>query len=408
MGEIYDYDIAAGNNNDAPPDGFPENMEYAQVNNAARELMAGLARWRAAGFSAATTAGTQPAYTLSSGQNLLAYADGQHFSFLAHATSTGLVTLNVDSVGAVAVRDSRGNQLTTGDIQLGGIYRVVKVSASWRVVGHLSAASLALAASNTLSQAFTTGGSSNAFTITSGSFPAAYANGQLIAFVADRANTGAATLNINGLGAEALEDIDSNALAANDIVTNQVMLACRVAGEWRIFAGLPISLANHVVGTLGIANGGSGQVTAAAAFTAFKQPATDSATGVVEYATTAEVHASPASSDQVMRVRSLNEAANPVGLTDAATIAWNWTDGINFTCTIAGNRIIGNPNFEIPGQWRTILLTGNDATLRTITFGTEFFGDLPVITNINNNNRYLLMIYCWTAGGFAVSAKKVS
>lgn len=47
--------------------------------------------------------------------------------------------------------------------------------------------------------------------------------------------------------------------------------------------------AGTVSGTVAIANGGTGQTTAAAAFGAIKQAATDTATGVVELATSAEV-----------------------------------------------------------------------------------------------------------------------
>ena len=35
-----EWDTNAINNNFTPPDGFPENMNYSQVNNADREKMA--------------------------------------------------------------------------------------------------------------------------------------------------------------------------------------------------------------------------------------------------------------------------------------------------------------------------------------------------------------------------------
>jgi hypothetical protein len=50
-----------------------------------------------------------------------------------------------------------------------------------------------------------------------------------------------------------------------------------------------VSLTTQVTGTLPIANGGTGATTAANAFTALKQVATDAVTGVVELATDAEV-----------------------------------------------------------------------------------------------------------------------
>jgi Lower baseplate protein N-terminal domain len=56
-------------------------------------------------------------------------------------------------------------------------------------------------------------------------------------------------------------------------------------------AGSVTGTAANVSGTVAIANGGTGATTAAAAFTAIKQAATESATGVVELATTAEAAA---------------------------------------------------------------------------------------------------------------------
>ena len=53
----------------------------------------------------------------------------------------------------------------------------------------------------------------------------------------------------------------------------------------------PVALATDVSGTLPIANGGTGQTTAATAFDALKQAATDTYVGAVELATTAEVQA---------------------------------------------------------------------------------------------------------------------
>lgn len=155
-----------------------------------------------------------------------------------------------------------------------------------------------------------------------------------------------------------------------------------------------------------ITDGGTGQSTASGAFGALKQDATESATGVVEFATTAEVRAAGASDNTVMRVRSIREAAAAVALSDAATVAVDWTAGLFFTLTVTANRAIGNPSNGIPGTHRTIYVVGNDGTDRTITFGNQFLGDVPTITDCDSGRGYLLTISCLTSSHFVVSSKR--
>jgi hypothetical protein len=63
------------------------------------------------------------------------------------------------------------------------------------------------------------------------------------------------------------------------------------SGTWGINITGNAATATSVSGVQGIANGGTGQTTAANAFDALKQAATETATGVVELATSAEVAA---------------------------------------------------------------------------------------------------------------------
>jgi len=104
---------------------------------------------------------------------------------------------------------------------------------------------------------------------------------------------------------------------------------------------------------------------------------------------------------------ALTSAAAPVALTDGSTVAVDWTAGINFTLTMAGNHTIGNPTNGIPGTTRTILVQGDDATDRIITFDTQFLGDVPTITDCDSGRWYKLYLDCIATGHFAVSAKKV-
>lgn len=123
--EIYAFDVVAGNNNLTPPDGFPENMQYQQVNDAGRELFAKVARWRKSAFDGTiVTAGTSTAYTLTSGLTG-AITTGMRFTVKAHATSTGPFTLAIDALGARNVVDAIGNQLTIGDWLINSRYEVL-------------------------------------------------------------------------------------------------------------------------------------------------------------------------------------------------------------------------------------------------------------------------------------------
>lgn len=117
MAELADWDVAAANNNSASPDGFPEGMAPSGVNDAAREVMAVLARWFGDTNGALTSAGAANAYTLTLNATITAYAAGQLFCFFANHAATGAATLNVDGVGAKAIKKKHDQAIESGDIE---------------------------------------------------------------------------------------------------------------------------------------------------------------------------------------------------------------------------------------------------------------------------------------------------
>lgn len=80
---------------------------------------------------------------------------------------------------------------------------------------------------------------------------------------------------------------DSVLLTGNQTVAGVKTFSSTIVGSINGNAATATT-AGNVSGTVAIANGGTGQTTAAAAFTALKQAASTTATGVVELATTAE------------------------------------------------------------------------------------------------------------------------
>lgn len=102
----------------------------------------------------------------------------------------------------------------------------------------------------------------------------------------------------------------------------------------------------------------------------------------------------------------IETASAVVTLTDAGPVAVDWDTFVNAQVTVTANRQIGNPTNGQPGTWRTIYVIGNNSTDRTITFGNQFLGDVPTITDCDNGRAYLLMIFCRTTSHFVVSSKR--
>jgi hypothetical protein len=84
----------------------------------------------------------------------------------------------------------------------------------------------------------TAGGTANALTLSIGGAPSAYAAGQRYAFVVAANNTGAATLNVNGLGVKSIRRPDGSTLAADDLVAGTLVAVTydgtnfRLAWSW--------------------------------------------------------------------------------------------------------------------------------------------------------------------------------
>src|SRR3990167_4317661 len=125
MAEISDYNVSAGSNPSASPNGAPEGMAPGDVNDVIREVMARLKRWYNDTGGANDSAGSANAYTLAASQTISAYAEGQVFLFEASFANTGAATLNVDSVAPKSLEKNYNQALVSGDIFAGQMVLVV-------------------------------------------------------------------------------------------------------------------------------------------------------------------------------------------------------------------------------------------------------------------------------------------
>lgn len=120
------WDITAANNDDADPAvPWPEGMLPGSVNNSARAMMAGIARYIADTNGSIATTGAANAYNITSKSAHATYTNGIMISGRANFTNTGAATLNLNAYGAKNIRvfGTAGEiAVAAGQIQSGGTY----------------------------------------------------------------------------------------------------------------------------------------------------------------------------------------------------------------------------------------------------------------------------------------------
>lgn len=115
---------ASSNATADPTINFQEGMSPSSVNDSARALMAAAAGYRDDICGAIVTGGTSTAYTLTSFGvfDTLAHMDGKIVAFTPHTTNDAAATLNVDGLGAKALRSATGAAISAGVIVQGTPY----------------------------------------------------------------------------------------------------------------------------------------------------------------------------------------------------------------------------------------------------------------------------------------------
>lgn len=240
----------------------------------------------------------------------------------------------------------------------------------------------------------TSGGSSNAYTLTPNRTISAYASGVEFLFAANHANTSTATLNVSSLGAKDLRDRDGAALASGDIESGAILHAVydnsngyfRVtnlvtglgAGTTNLDSLTDVAISTATSGDLLRYNGSSWvNATLATSLAA----ASETVSGIVELATAAEVLAG---TDAVR------------AMTPAAFLA-------------AGSSLASSGYYRFPGgfmvQWGYQGIGSSTST--TVTFSPSFTNSASyrVLHNFdeaNTTGRYPLKASGGTAGSVTV------
>jgi hypothetical protein len=81
-----------------------------------------------------TAAGTDT-ITASVSPSLTAYAVGQTFKFIAAATNTGAVTINISTLGAKSILKNGATALSAGELVSGSMYQIVYDGTQFQLIG---------------------------------------------------------------------------------------------------------------------------------------------------------------------------------------------------------------------------------------------------------------------------------
>lgn len=147
--------------------------------------------------SYAADTGAANAYIITLAPAPTAYAAGQCFRFKATNANTSASTLNVNGLGAKSIKGNGGASLASGEIQAGQMVTVQYDGTNFQLTSQ-SLSPSTIQAGTYFYGADT--GSANAYAATMSPAPGTYTTGLRVAIKIANTNTGASTLNLNGLG----------------------------------------------------------------------------------------------------------------------------------------------------------------------------------------------------------------
>lgn len=179
----------------------------------------------------AADTGVADAYVVDLSPAISSYVTGTVYRFGAGNANTGASTVNINSVGAVSIVKVAGGvttALAANDIRAGQIVEIVYDGTNMQLQSTLgNAAFTALTKADVLQAAefAADAGGSDAYAITLSPAITAYVTGARYRFKANTANTGAATLNINGVGAQTIKKLQGG--VTTDLSDNDIR-----AGQW--------------------------------------------------------------------------------------------------------------------------------------------------------------------------------
>lgn len=230
---VTSWSTSPSSNNSAPPNGWPEGMAAAAVNDTARQMMADLVIefQRNPVKYLGSVAGTNT-ITASMTPALTAYSTGMSVMFTPANNTTGAATININSLGAKSIVKGDGTALESGDLQASTIHFLIYDGTNFVCLNPLSlnlvngtfSGTLAVTGALTLNGSLTTD-NSTADEVGFKGLPQNSQSGNYTLVLSDAAKS------IYSTGASATITIPSNASVAFPIGTSIVIGADGTAGS---------------------------------------------------------------------------------------------------------------------------------------------------------------------------------
>ena len=205
--------------------------------------------------------GTANTYVVAPSPALTALTVGSIVTFEAAHANTGASTINVSSLGVKALDKQGATALISGDILLDAIYLAEYDGTEWQVINPStssggggsgtvanctvanssayyasSGTTVSCAGQSTLSQYLyaADSGAANAYVINLAPALASLTTGVVAQFTTVNPNTGASTINVNGLGVQNITKKGTIVLATGDILAGVVYTIIYDGTEWQL------------------------------------------------------------------------------------------------------------------------------------------------------------------------------
>lgn len=163
--------------------------------------------------------GAADAYVATPSPAITAYVEGQVFILDPdNANATTTPTLAVSGLAAKTITNNLGGALVAGDIVASQRLYLLYDGTNFRLINR----NLEKRIQNESFNYILDTGAADAYVATLVPAATAYVAGMRISLKIANQNTGASTLNVNGIGAQAIKRVDGSALLATDLLAGQV------------------------------------------------------------------------------------------------------------------------------------------------------------------------------------------